>query len=77
MELAGSIYMPFCEQLLMLVSQVNIAQIVNYPKYLQKPDNKNNYHNNVENIAYFPIHRYVIIDKPENYTCYNYSNQNI
>ena len=42
-----------------------ILQINENPKYLKKPDNKSNNHNNVEDVFDRTFHRYVIIDKPE------------
>jgi hypothetical protein len=43
---------------------MQILQVIENPKYLEKPDDDNNNNHNVQDIFDFTIHRDVIIDKP-------------
>ena len=42
-----------------------IFEVAEYPKYLKKPNNYSNHHNNVENVFDLTIHWDIIIDKPQ------------
>jgi hypothetical protein len=42
-----------------------ILKIDEYPKYLKKPNNHSNNHNNVEDVFDRTVHGDIIIDKPE------------
>jgi len=51
-----------------------IHQIAENPKYLEKPDYKNNDHYKVKNIFDFVIHGDERVDKPKKNTHNNYCN---
>ena len=50
---------------------INILQVGENPKYLEKPADNNKYNHCIEDILDFTIHGDVIVDDVQNYTCNN------